>query len=125
MSHQLAGLLAFIAMSIVCATVCHALMHRYALAVAISAFATSGLFLVLVTHIDGRTDPLILGAFIFCMLYGSVIGLIVGVPFAVYRRRHAIPPGCCKICGYFLTGNTSGVCPECGTTIWQPDAVAR
>ncbi len=24
-------------------------------------------------------------------------------------------PGCCRLCGYDLAGNTSGVCPECGT----------
>jgi hypothetical protein len=24
------------------------------------------------------------------------------------------PPGCCKTCGYNLTGNVSGRCPECG-----------
>jgi hypothetical protein len=27
------------------------------------------------------------------------------------RRR---PPGACPKCGYDLTGNTTGVCPECG-----------
>jgi hypothetical protein len=30
--------------------------------------------------------------------------------------RHA-PPGHCPGCGYELTGNTSGVCPECGKRI--------
>lgn len=34
------------------------------------------------------------------------------------RRSHA---GRCVRCGYDLTGNESGVCPECGTTI-QPTA---
>jgi ABC-type ATPase with predicted acetyltransferase domain len=29
------------------------------------------------------------------------------------RRRYAA--GRCAECGYDLTGNTSGVCPECGT----------
>jgi len=24
------------------------------------------------------------------------------------------PPHCCQRCGYDLTGNTSGICPECG-----------
>ena len=28
------------------------------------------------------------------------------------RRR---PPGACEKCGYDLSGNTTGVCPECGT----------
>ncbi|HOW71952.1 MAG TPA: hypothetical protein PKY77_15240 [Phycisphaerae bacterium] len=29
-----------------------------------------------------------------------------------FRRQY--PPGCCCKCGYDLTGNLSGVCPECG-----------
>jgi hypothetical protein len=32
-----------------------------------------------------------------------------------YDRR--IPPGHCQKCGYSLTGNTSGVCPECGEKV--------
>jgi hypothetical protein len=31
------------------------------------------------------------------------------------------PAGCCQKCGYDLTGNVSGTCPECGTEIGQPD----
>jgi predicted Zn-ribbon and HTH transcriptional regulator len=27
-------------------------------------------------------------------------------------------PDTCHKCGYNLTGNTSGVCPECGSRIW-------
>ncbi len=30
------------------------------------------------------------------------------------RNRRRIPPGHCRVCGYDLTGNVSGVCPECG-----------
>ena len=30
-----------------------------------------------------------------------------------YRSR----PGCCSMCGYNLTGNVSGICPECGVPI--------
>ena len=38
---------------------------------------------------------------------------------AVYLtlRRRPRKPGTCHACGYNLTGNTSGVCPECGTAI--------
>ena len=29
-------------------------------------------------------------------------------------------PPVCEKCGYDLTGNTSGVCPECGTKVVSP-----
>jgi hypothetical protein len=35
-------------------------------------------------------------------------------PYRRYRRRKK---GLCLECGYNLTGNTSGVCPECGTKL--------
>jgi len=31
--------------------------------------------------------------------------------------RHRVPPGRCQRCGYNLTGNVSGTCPECGKKI--------
>jgi hypothetical protein len=36
--------------------------------------------------------------------------------FLFWRDRRRIPPGHCR-CGYSLTGNTSGVCPECGEKV--------
>ena len=42
------------------------------------------------------------------------------IPFAVptawlwWRDSQPAPPGSCRKCGYDLTGNVSGVCPECG-----------
>ena len=33
------------------------------------------------------------------------------------RRLRTIMPGRCSTCGYCLTGNTSGVCPECSTPV--------
>ena len=37
---------------------------------------------------------------------------------AFRRRRHArVPINACRTCGYDLTGNVSGVCPECGTPL--------
>lgn len=32
-------------------------------------------------------------------------------------RRFYTQPGHCRSCGYNLTGNTSGICPECGSAI--------
>ena len=38
-------------------------------------------------------------------------GAVTGLLFRLHRRRPA--PGHCR-CGYDLTGNVSGTCPECG-----------
>jgi hypothetical protein len=45
--------------------------------------------------------------------------LLVATPGALlwWRDRRRIPPGHCRKCGYNLTGNVSGVCPECGERI--------
>ena len=51
-------------------------------------------------------------------ILAAVVALIVGLPFRLVRN---IPlPGCCRSCGYDLTGNTSGVCPECGREVTTP-----
>ena len=41
--------------------------------------------------------------------------LLVMLPTAVlWRRSRGSEPGLCSFCGYDLTGNISGRCPECG-----------
>ena len=44
--------------------------------------------------------------------------VVIGIPTIVLWRldRRRIPPGRC-LCGCDLTGNTSGVCPECGIEV--------
>jgi hypothetical protein len=37
--------------------------------------------------------------------------------FVAFLRRRRGKAGSCRKCGYSLTGNTSGVCPECGTRV--------
>ncbi len=60
-----------------------------------------------------------------------VITLPLWIPFALtllvffvlpkaflrWRERYRIPLHCCQKCGYDLTGNVSGICPECGEKI--------
>jgi len=47
-----------------------------------------------------------------------VAGFFAVLPIAWLRaRRHWRPVGHCRSCSYNLTGNTSGVCPECGNPI--------
>ena len=47
------------------------------------------------------------------------MALVFVAPVAgfLWWRDRRYPPGNCQRCGYDLTGNTSGRCPECGTTI--------
>ncbi len=51
---------------------------------------------------------------LLCLLF-LVFPLIWVVTLRVSRRRMAGLP--CPQCSYDLTGNTSGVCPECGTPV--------
>ncbi len=58
---------------------------------------------------------------------GGYILTPLWLPFAVVAlptawlwwldRRRRIPPGHCQKCGYDLTGNVSGRCPECGESV--------
>jgi hypothetical protein len=43
-------------------------------------------------------------------------------PIARRRLRRRRDLGQCMGCGYDLTGNVSGICPECGAAIPKPDA---
>ena len=44
--------------------------------------------------------------------------LILAVPMAyLWWRDRRPPPGHCRACGYDLTGNVSGICPECGEKV--------
>lgn len=51
---------------------------------------------------------------------GSLVALFAAYPALAFirgplRRWHRRRRGGCAKCGYDLTGNTSGACPECGT----------
>ena len=57
----------------------------------------------------------------------SLLGLL-SAAFLIWRARHryfgvAGEGPRCQECGYDLTGNTSGVCPECGCRIGSLDSV--
>ena len=52
----------------------------------------------------------------------ALIVLFAAYPIVTFirgpmRRWHRRREGLCQTCGYNLTGNVSGVCPECGTRI--------
>jgi hypothetical protein len=55
------------------------------------------------------------------LLCGASMAALLAALCAIMRRfKRNIGPACCSMCNYDLTGNVSGVCPECGS-----DATAR
>lgn len=46
------------------------------------------------------------------ILFAAVAGGLIA-----YTLRRQLEPGQCLRCGYDLTGNISGICPECGTSV--------
>ncbi|HVP12160.1 MAG TPA: hypothetical protein VMV94_13365 [Phycisphaerae bacterium] len=56
---------------------------------------------------DGRTVA-------YLPIWVFLTPLLVATALLWWLDRRRIPPGHCRRCGYDLTGNTSGRCPECG-----------
>ena len=66
----------------------------------------------------------ILGATAWGLL-GAFLAFVGALPIVhevrvVRNRRY--PNGSCQSCGYNLTGNESGKCPECGTNVDQAES---
>ena len=60
-------------------------------------------------------------------LLGGVVGVVAFVLELDAERRRRLwwsrrAAGLCNRCGYDLTGNVSGACPECGTAVGQRTA---
>ena len=54
------------------------------------------------------------GAAVVCV---ALAGLAFAVAIVPPRRGRRASAGLCAVCAYDLTGNESGVCPECGTLV--------
>ncbi len=50
------------------------------------------------------------------------LALFTAVRTLVLRERRVGVTPDCRSCDYNLTGNVSGVCPECGLEITKPEA---
>jgi hypothetical protein len=60
-----------------------------------------------------RAIPELVGIGLFALL---LLVVFVGLPaaYVMWLDRQRFPAGHCRKCGYNLTGNVSGRCPECG-----------
>lgn len=66
------------------------------------------------------------GAMCMNLAAAPLVGVIVGCgAYVLERRRRELWPRACLRCGYDLTGNVSGRCPECGTEVDPSPGRAR
>lgn len=52
-------------------------------------------------------------------LWAVFVGAAIPTVLLWWRACRRMSDGCCGRCGYNLTGNVNGICPECGTPIPQ------
>lgn len=119
MSEGAVGLGILVGITVVVSSICHFLITRYVIASMLAALVSIVLFLWVATIRLGHVDSFIAIAFVVGGIYSFGMALVVGIPFLIRRRKP--PLGHCQKCGYDLTGNESGTCPECGTKIVLPE----
>ena len=55
--------------------------------------------------------------FVNGFLLVPLFAILPAIWLFMWRKRRKLSPNACHSCGYDLTANTSGTCPECGTII--------
>jgi len=102
--------------SVATAVLAHRHIRSFAVATVVAGLGANGLFLLLATIHEGHVDKFLPIACCTGSALSTGIALVVGIGY--HRSRPPpIQPGHCQRCGYDLTGNVSGVCPECGAKI--------
>lgn len=77
---------------------------------------------------NAHAGPSLLGMVLWFAVHFAFYGCVGSIVARlwVWYRDHRLPEGSCQTCSYDLTGNVSGVCPECGTKIrWTHRATPR
>lgn len=64
-----------------------------------------------------RRNPPVVLAWILIAVGVPVVWFVVYSLWLAHSLDDAYGPGQCQQCGYDLTGNLSGVCPECGSAV--------
>ena len=64
-----------------------------------------------------RLVPSVVSGCLVVPLWIPLSLVVIPTAFLFWCDRRRVSARCCQACGYDLTGNTSGVCPECGVKV--------
>jgi hypothetical protein len=68
----------------------------------------------------GHSNDISIRGLLAALSGAAVLGVLIYYVVATHRRARNLKCGRCGVCGYDLTANASGVCPECGGLAPEP-----
>ncbi len=119
------SMLCYLAVCVGIAVLTHYVIKRYIVAVAVALLACHLVLVILGAVFSNAKVESVWSPYciLFSLTFATPVALVTGIPFVLCRirkgreeRDNAGRP-LCGCCGYDLTGNISGICPECGTPI--------
>ena len=108
--------LAFLFAGIVSGIIHYVGRRPYVLTSACSAVMSALLWMGAIAIESGSVSNIWPIASMIWLILFTPVAFLVGLPIRLLRPKPRLPDHCSK-CGYNLTGNVSGLCPECGTGI--------
>jgi hypothetical protein len=117
MSEATVGLIVMCATALVASVISHILITRAKVAILVAGTAAAALFQLFSYLHLGHLDKFFCVAVVVSWGYALAIAAVVAIPFRWLRKTTPPKTGQCQKCGYDLTGNVSGRCPECGTLV--------
>lgn len=116
------GVLIVLTLGLIAGAFFHGILRSFWIASTLATVTSAVLWVVGVYALLAISAPNELGGPLLLapilLTFGTTFVGAVTAGFVVRMARKAShPAGCCKGCGYNLTGNVSGVCPECGLAV--------
>ena len=93
--------------------------HRFYAAAVVSFALGTGLILCHLLFLPDQ-HSLAMALIVVGIAVAISSGVIASIPLVRWgKRTERVKAGLCPTCGYDLTANLSGVCPECGKAVKQ------
>jgi hypothetical protein len=120
------GILIVLMLGFLAGVLAHRISQRFWIASLGAAGASTllwclGVYALLIMNADSQLEGPLLVPVLLIAAANLTGAVLAGLAIRGWRGP-VYASGCCAHCGYDLTGNTSGICPECGTAIAPPES---